>query len=488
MTFCLLLILTLSSLSAFCQSTTVAGCSPYHACSELNFYEYKEGLFNTKNLIFKVSPDSSGYFNTDIKLKETKFLFIDEDEGLYYFYAEPGKSYYLNLTEVMKIHPERQKNPFSSAFTIHLPVSPSENTASFDSAEINTVIREYDEIFNPFYDNHILRYLSPELSRAKLDSFLHVSAAIEQKYPDEYFQNYIFYKKGLLEFSISQFNMRDIIDRYFAGRAVLSNVPSYWDLFNIVFDKYFNYLNNDAEYKGLYLSMSEGKYTELDSLLMKDPALKNDTIRGLVLLKELHEEFHSGNIPAGSIISLLDAIHEKSASEECRVLALTIKNKNTRLMAGSEVPDLWLTDLEGNVFNVSEIKGKLIYLGFCNLLLSECQKEFEYLKYYQNAFAGDLLIITVLENITDYNPEFLKEKLNYNWTIARSNDPDKALREYNVKALPFFYLIGYDGRFLESPAGLPSSGFERVIYQTVNDYKKKGSLRDDAFFNDIHNR
>ena len=59
------------------------------------------------------------------------------------------------------------------------------------------------------------------------------------------------------------------------------------------------------------------------------------------------------------------------------------------------------TDIRGNVFNVADIKGKLIYLGFCHPELRECQKEFEYLKHYQNAFSNKLLIITAVENVTE---------------------------------------------------------------------------------------
>jgi len=448
----------------------ITGRSIEHAGARLIFYEYNEGVFQTKNKVFEISPDSAGYFSSVAVLEETKFLFADEGSQIYYFYAEPGGSYILTLPKPREKTLQEKKNPFFIPEEIHLPVKCIYKSGEEEAQhELNNAIRKYDELFNPFYDRQLLRYIAPVVSRVKLDSFLIISNELEEKYNNDFFRSYTFYKKGLLEFTTSEFNMQDIIERYFVKRPVLTSNPAYWELFNTVFDNYFSFLTVNPFYKELHRKMADGKYSELKKLLLNDPVLQNDTIRELVLIHELNNEFNAGNISASSLISILDSIQVKSASAGTRELALIIKNKNTRLMPGSPVPDLWLTDIRGNVFNVADIKGKLIYLGFCHPELRECQKEFEYLKHYQNAFSNKLLIITAVENVTEKELSNLAEIYNYQWTLAVLNDSDKAFNDYNVKGMPFFYLIGPDNRFLISPAGLPSSGFEKTLYQMIRE-------------------
>ncbi len=476
MFFCFLLFFSLNTFYVFSEITKITGCFPDHAGSGLVFNEYKEGLSLTKAKVFEVIPDSTGCFSIEISLNETKFLFTEEGSFIYYFYAEPGRSYILNFPQIPKRSSGQIKNPFSLPAEIHLCPGLDDESVNVDKPELNSVIKTYDELFNPFYNEQLLRYLSPEQSRIKLDSFLIISHDIEESYNNEYFKKYIFYKKGLLEFTVSQFNMREIQDRYFISRPVLTNIPSYRELFNVVFDKYFSYLTVNPFYKNLYNIMFEGNYSVLDTLLMSDPVLKNDTIRGLVLLNELHNEFNSGNIPTKSILSLLDSVKIKSTSPECRNLAESIKNKNMRFMPGSVIPELWMTDQNGNIFDIADIKGKLIYLGFCDLSLRECQKEFEYLKLYQNAFADKLLIITAIGNISWEELDGKAKEMNYNWTLTVLNDPEKALNDYNIKGMPIFYLITPDSKFLKSPAGMPSTGFEKVIYQIIRENNKKEIL------------
>ncbi len=457
----------------FSGLTSISGHSPGYAGVPVVFYEYTEGVFNTKNVIFEFTPDEKGYFHSDFEIDKTTCLYSETGALIFYFYAEPGKSYKLNLPERRVKTAGEIRNPYFIPSLVHLPV---EVLSYSYCRDINEAIREYDAAFDPFYSQQVLRYYLPEYSREKVDSFL---IAVKQEMAScdpDYFDSYIFYKTGLLEFTVSEFNMNDIISRYFLDKQVNMSVSSYWELFNKVFDKYFGFLTNKEEYRELYKCLAGANFTAIENLLRNDPVLVNDTIRGLVFLNEIHNEFHAGYFSVTVLSALLDSLYVNSGVGLIRDLASVIKNRNLRLLPGSEVPDLLLTDREGRCMNINELQGNFIYLGFCHPDLGECQRELEYLRYYHQRFKDRLIIITVLDDATEEDLIRLSEEYDYGWMMAVLSEPEEAFRDFNIRGFPAFFFIGPDQRFIQSPATLPSAGFEKVLISTLRGLGRDSGL------------
>jgi|GEM_PF-1837511 len=457
----------------FSRTTIVTGNAPEYAGISLVFYEYHERVFDTKNKIFEIIPDEEGNFKAEFEINDITYLFTESGALHYYFYASPGKSYIINLPSPREKNQQEIRNPYFIPSSIHLETNVEENAGCQD---INEVIKHYDYTFESFYNKQVLRYYMPEYSREKLDSFLMSMKEIRNICNDNYFSLYKHYKTGLLEFTVNQFNMNDILEKYFIDKPVLFSLPPYWELFNKVFDKYFTYLTNFKEYNELYKFIAAGNYRKIDSLLKNDPVMMNDTIRDLVLLKEIHNEFHSGYFSVSVLSAVLDSIALLSGSEISRELALYIKEQNTRLLPGSKVPDLFLTDIYGNKFNINDIRGKFIYLGFCDPGLLECQKEFEYLRYFHENFRDKLCIIIATDNYSVEDLNKLAVENGYSWIMTIMDEPGKALRDFNVKGFPAFYFIGPGNSFMQSPANMPSDGFEKILFPALRGRMEKSSL------------
>ena len=470
-----ILLLFLSQFS-FSQVTTIKGHSPEYAGTPVVFYGYIERIFNTRNKVFEIIPDAEGHFKANFQLNETKYLFAEAGDLIYFFYAEPNKSYHITLPIPQEKSQQNLQNPYFIPSEIHLIAETYDSEKDNDCQDINDAIREYDKAFIPFYDTQLLLYHSPVYSRERLDSFQLTVMPEQTICNEDYYSLYRFYNTGLLEFTVNQFNINELKAKYFENKPVSASVPSYWELFNKIFDKYFSQLTRKEEFKELYKYIASGDFTAIEKLLRGDPALMNDTIRELVLLKEINNEFHEGYFSKPILTSLLDSIALNSSSDLYRELSLYVKKRNTRLLPGSIIPELLLTDTSGNTFNITELSGKFIYLGFCNPGLIECQKEFEYLRYFHQNFKDRLIIITAFNNISLEELNKLAIANNYQWMLTLLAEPESAIRNFNIKALPMFYFIDHDNRFIESPANLPSAGFEKVLFRTLRSMGEKSLL------------
>jgi len=453
--------------------TSVSGNAPEYSGTSIVFYEYLEGVFQTRRPVFQFTPDTKGDFHAEFIIDETKFLFTETGALLCYFYAAPGKSYHLEMPARREKTPEEIRNPFFIPAEVHLPVSVENHT---DCPDINKAVREYDKVFDPFYNQQIVRYYLPGYSREKTDSFLLAVKPVTDACDEGYFTSYSLYKTGLLEFTVSQFNMTEIISRYFLDKPVCFTVPSYWELFNKVFDKYFGFLTNKEEFRDLYGYITGGNFAAMDSLLKYDPVLKNDTIRGLVMMNEIYKDFHDGYLSVSGLSVLLDSVSAGYDAELIRELAVFVKEKALRLLPGSDVPDLLLTDGTGRSFHISDMQGNFIYLGFCHPRLAECLRELEYLRYYRDQFRDRLIIITVLDDVTGEDISRLAREHDYTWILARLTEPEKAFRDFNIRGFPAFFFIGPDNRFIQSPALFPSNGFEKILVSALRNSTEKNGL------------
>ena len=468
-----ILVFILCPLATFSQNTIITGSTSQFTGEKLIFYEFNERILHTRTEVFEIIPDEKGVFIAEFEIEETKFLFTDYGAFRYYFYAEPGVSYSMVLPALQKKSPAQEANPFFIPSTIPLEVRLQSIEKNNLCLELNDAIRGYDNAFEPFYNSQILRYYSAGNSRIKSDSFNLATIPSLPLCNAEYFSEYTHFKRGILEFTVSQFDLNQIINVYFADKPVRLSNPAWWDLFEKVFDRYFSFLVKKPGFENLYLLMDDNNYSSLDSLLKMDTSLQNDTLRGLVLIREIHHEFFDGSLAQTTLAALLDSVTEKSNAIPCRNLAREVKQKNTKLLPGSASPSFQVIEASGERYNEENFRGKYIYLGFCHPNSITCMKEFEYLKYLGKKYTKQLTIITVFDDIRPEELRTIKEQNNYSWLLTGNEKNGDVFDDYGVRATPQFFLIAPDGTFLLSPAPMPSEGFERVFFSII---REKGDL------------
>ncbi len=443
------------------QQVTISGHAPSYANTPLVFYSTADWISGTEQVAGKCQVSDSGYFEVTVPVETTGQLYAYL--GIYraYFFAEPGKTYRLVLPERKDKSPESQLNPYFEPVEIHLGL------ANFSSDELNILIMMFDDAFIPYYDKHVNDvYLKPDLKKLEDDI-----SQIEQPfstYRNSFFSQYRRYHYGILKMLANQQRVQSISDEYFNNNTVLYANPSYADLFNQVYDKYFTFLGRSETGQQVYKDINEsGSLHALLNTLSKSNHFSNDTLRELVILKQLHDEFYGSQFSRSGLLNILDSLSAFSHIEEHKRISQIIKSKITRLLPGYEPPQFELRDTDGNLFKLSDFKGKYVYLNFCTCQSYACLNEFNMLADLYKRHKDRLTIITIA---TDPMEEVLRQfltKNQYAWKFLHYDNQPEILKEYDIRAFPTYFLIGPDGKLIFSPALSPAENFEQKLFETM---------------------
>ncbi|WP_226666927.1 thiol-disulfide oxidoreductase ResA [Metabacillus litoralis] len=117
-----------------------------------------------------------------------------------------------------------------------------------------------------------------------------------------------------------------------------------------------------------------------------------------------------------------------------------------RVKVGSEAPDFVLKDLEGNKHQLSDYKGKGVFLNFWGTWCEPCEREMPYMDN-QYAYYKDQGVEVLAVNIAESNiaVQTFIDKHNLSFPVILDKDK-QVLNAYGVGPLPTTFLINPEGR------------------------------------------
>jgi peroxiredoxin len=468
--FFFLLFLVLFSPRAFvscAQPVVISGSSPSNANSSLEFLKTTDWITGTEEVAGTCQVDENGDFRIEIVLAETEQLYLYL--GIYrgFFYAEPGKSYQLVLPERIDKSPEDLLNPYFEPVEVHLGLS------NFSNSELNMLIMMFDDAYIPYYDKHVNNlYVKTDMSRLEediqnIENSFHLS-------PGDFFRQYRHYHYGMLKLLANQQRVQSLSDEYFNNLSVQYNNPAYAGLFNQVYNKYFVFFSRTPEGSRIFTDINQsGSYRALSATLSGTSNFSNDTLRELIVLKQIHDEFYGNQFSRTGLIKILDSLMIGTTIERHREVGKNIREKITRLQPGYEPPQFELLDTDGNLVKLSDFRGRYVYLNFCTCQSYACLNEFNMLTTLHQKHKDRLVILTIA---TDPMEEILRQflaKNKYDWKFLHYDNQPSVIRDYDIRAFPTYFLIGPDGKLIFSPADSPAENFEQKLFEAM---RSRGDL------------
>jgi len=138
------------------------------------------------------------------------------------------------------------------------------------------------------------------------------------------------------------------------------------------------------------------------------------------------------------------------------------------LPVGSAAPNWSLKSGSGKMVSLKGLRGKVVLLDFwatwcgpCRLAMPEVQKLHERFKDKGVAVFG----VNVGERSPRADPvKFAKSK---GYTYGQLLGGAAAARDYHVRGIPTFYVIGKDGKILYATSGLALGGIDRIITKAL---------------------
>ncbi len=229
-------------------------------------------------------------------------------------------------------------------------------------------------------------------------------------------------------------------------KCLYSN-PAYMDLFNQVYDDYFSYFGRTDNGKKIYTDIGKLKsITSLKRTLGQDSVLTNDTLKELVILKCLYDEFYNDKFSRSAMLTVLDSLALQTKIQEHKLIAKNIREKVTKLLVGYKPPDFKLYDKDSNLVSLESYKGEYVYLSFCTTISYACIKEFGMLeKLYENHKDHFKIVVICMDESLAQVKRFVEMK-GYSYTfLFYGNQPD-VFKDYDIRAFPTYYFIDKEGQ------------------------------------------
>jgi peroxiredoxin len=464
-------ILTVTSISGQATTTILEGVAPTYAGDEFIFNSYSNMISFGETEVTRCTVDDSGHFSCTIPFDETHLVFINPGTYNCYFFAEPGRIYNLRFPAKRDLSQSEGTNPYEPA-RVHIVARPTGTTnpalANLSKEDLNFLIRAFNDAFYPHYFKYVINAATNNAGKSDVNKDIDQLTSPFDSTDNEFFKAYTEYRVALLKMFGIQENIKEIKKEYFSTRPILYNNPAYMELFNEVYNDYFQAVaEGDPKLDILTVINRKKSLADLSQILKKDELLSNPTLREFVILKGIYDAFYNEQFSRSALLILLDSISYTSGNARHIEYARNIKSQITNLLTGYEPPSFKLFDKDSNLVSLSDFSGKYIYLNFCNSYSYSCIKEFELLRALNSRHKEHLQLITV---IMDGEPSALKElidKNNYDWVFLHFGRQPEIRTDYDIKALPSYFLVGKDGRLILSPAPPPAENFEQLLFQVM---------------------
>jgi len=143
------------------------------------------------------------------------------------------------------------------------------------------------------------------------------------------------------------------------------------------------------------------------------------------------------------------------------------KDKQTKVALGKTAPDFVLTDLDNRQHQLSEYKGKGVFLNFWGTYCKPCEREMPYMnsqyKHYKDQ-GVEILAVNVGE------PEFLikrfAEKHDLDFPILDDKNKD-VMNMYGVYNLPATFLIDPEGNVIKVVEGEQTEANIQAMLESI---------------------
>lgn len=457
-------------LSARNNKTSIKGFASQFSKDTVEFYYCLEKQFDTRHNIARITVDDQGSFSLSFDCPLTTVIFCETPTYTGYFFAERGRNYSISLPVSGKMDVSSFENPFhSSAFKHIIPLDSLINGLT----DLNYAIMHFNSAYDSILNNQIAGFNTIRQTEIMLDSFKYYFKRNLKVTDPDFFSDYINFKIAQSEFVSRLLDISSLYNRYLLNRPLALNNPAFWELYKLLFDRYIRSLSERKNYRKIYYFIRNEHYDSLTTLLKTDPVLQNDTIREFALLDEIYQGFYENDFPLTFSLHFLDIILRNSGSSLIKSVAENLKSSIIKLHPGYYPPPVSLKNTNEMEFEMENLRGKYVYLGFCSLEQLGSIKEIEYLKYLHSKHNKYLQIITVV-------PRSEKDRINnfvnnnsIGWPVLYSDDERDLIREYKVKGIPLFFLLDKEGKLAASPAPLPSENFEQILFRTM---RSKGDI------------
>lgn len=439
------------------QQIRIHGEAPQFSNYEIVFEHYQNFLNREQQPLFTIKIDEDGKFDTDRKLDEITYAFADLGRFRGFIYLEPGKEYELKLPPKKELSQAEKLNPFFQPERILLGILNEKPDG------LNPLIRDFDEAFGDQLNKKAVELITRQNSSLASS----IIDTLESKFPSghEFFNKHKQYRYAKLKMLSTRNPEKNIIAKYFTGEPVMFSMPAYWETFREAFKGFGRKLFSHDELTG-----KPATFERIAGTIREDSLYQQTDLMESLVLWSLYEAYHNEIIPKKKTIRLLEETSEKAALSKTRNTAAVLHQRISALRTGTRAPEFDLISFSGDNQKLEDFSGKFVYLNFVHTEDHACRKDMNRVPRILEKFGEDLEVVTIVVN-EDYEraKQYVNNHRQKGWNFLFFGMNANLLKNYNVEAVPLYYLINPEGELVASPAPSPGENFHDTF---VAEYKK----------------
>jgi thiol-disulfide isomerase/thioredoxin len=310
-----------------------------------------------------------------------------------------------------------------------------------------------------------------------LDTFLAATKKRYKNIKNPYFKNYVDYSFADF-FSSTSRNKTILYKQFIDRRPILYSNYEYMHFFNTHFKGYLKAFASTKNGGNIYNSINNfADYRDLQNQFKTDQSIKNDTIRELLILKGLIDFYYSPDFDKHQVQSVIEQLYRETKVEEHKKIAFNMLQTIYQLQPGAPAPDFVANDKAGMKVNLSNYKGKYIYLNFFSTQSDVSLKEMQKIIELKKKFNDKVTFISVcLDDSVKAYKAYLKANPKQDWIILHQAQNSSAKQAYNIKTLSGFFFINPQMQLAQSPALMPSEGIEYKFNALFRPRKKNAII------------
>lgn len=416
-----------------------------------------------------IQPD--GVFELSFQSDFTQPVFFEIGNVVASLYVQPERTYDITVP------------PIDKAFDYNNGAELFVNIGVFgnDSTELNALIFDYEGLYNDYFAPEDNRFLSRAVMFRRADS---LKRTCEKRYKDirnDWFKNYVNYSIASVNASVSR-GENFLIGGIIIGHPILYRHSEYMNFFNSCFSGYLKTLASSRKGQSLYnIVNTEANYKLLDAFVKEDGFMKGDTLRELVILKNLWQFYYSSEFDQMQVASLINQLNAATVIEEHRRIAGRMLTYINKMQTGAEAPGFVARSKEGTMGSLASYKNHWVYLNFFSTTNTASLREMPKIAALKKKFGDKISFISICvdDSLKSYT-NFVKVNPRYDWPIWYNNDKSiqrTAKEIYFVSGTEAYFLINNQGYLAQSPALSPSQGIEykfNTLFKTKRRTTKTG--------------
>lgn len=442
-----------------------------YAGKVIELFTITDHITNTRQKETSDTIDSDGYFELVMQTAQTNLVFMKIEQVTTQLYVQPDFVYGITIPEVEKALDYQN----GAELAVNIGIIGS------DSTELNALIFDYQEQYNSFFLSEDGRYLSRSAIFKNADSLQKHCYKRYEKINDKYFRSFVIYSIASINASVSR-GENYLIRSYILDQPIQYTHHEYMSFFNACFKGYLNTIASQRKGQSLYNIINvKADYAALYDFIRSDKLLNTDTLRELVILRNLWDFYFSADFVPEAIENIVQQIQLQTKNKQHQHITANMLAYFNKLQIGSPAPVFTAMGNDGKPVSLSQFKGRWVYLNFFSTKNVESLKEMMKISSLRKKYSDKVIFLSVCvdDSIKSYL-SFLKNNPKYNWTIwynKEKSTSSTAKDVYFVTGTEAYFLINNYGYLAQSPALSPSQGIEyrfNVIFKIKKKTTKTG--------------